>query len=172
MSEQGTTLVVRVAAQPVVTFHRDARPIIATQATNRAQMVRVGFAGAQGIPGPMGPTGTSTPITAIAATALTYPCIVAIVNGVAHYADPTSPTDMSSQLAVTSQAAAAGAAVACATQLTITEPAWAWQPGRIYLALEPGQLTQSLGATGAVLEVGRAVSPTTIEFNIQTAILR
>lgn len=124
--------------------------------------------GAQGVPGPA--SGTAT-ITATAGSNLTYPCVVAIVDGVAHYADPANTADMTASLAITTQAALAGASVVCATELSITEPAWSWTPGRIYLSTTPGQLTQSPSASAATLEVGRAINPTTIVFDIQPAIL-
>lgn len=111
-------------------------------------------------------------VTATASVALTYPQIVAIVGGIAHPADPTNATDMASCLMVTTQAAASGASVVCATSTVMTEPAWSWAPGRIYLSAASGGLTQTLPISGAILEVGRAVSPTTIEFDVQQAILR
>lgn len=139
---------------------------------SRETVVRAGSAmGVQGPQGQQGPAGGAT-FEVTAGTNLTYPVIVAIVDGVAHVADPVSATDMTSQLAVTTQAAAAGATITVATQYEISEGAWNWTPGRVYLALSGGGLTQAPAATGAILEVGRAVDATTIQFGIQPAILR
>lgn len=160
---------VRLVQQvPTVVRNEPGRHVL-TPVPEAPVRVHVGLAGPQGIPGPA--SGPAT-FTATAATNLTYPCVVAVVNGQAHYADPTSTDDMTSQLAITTQAALAGSPVVCASALTLTEPAWNWTPGRIYLSSAPGQLTQSVGDTGAVLEVGRATSPTTVDFAIQTAVLR
>jgi hypothetical protein len=136
--------------------------------TLRDTVVRAGSA--MGAQGPQGDEG-NTKFTAIAMTDLTYPRIVAVVDGVAHYADPTSRSDLTSQMAVTTQAAVAGQPVICATRFTHTESAWNWPSGRVYLADVPGQLA-SQPAAAAVLEVARATSPTILDFNIQTALLR
>lgn len=149
-------VVVRDATTPVQVDQRDT-------------VVRAGSAmGVQGRPGPAG----GATFEVIAGANLTYPVIVAIVDGVAHVADPASVADMTSQLAVTTQAAAAGAPITVATQYEISEGAWSWTPGRVFLAPSGGGLTQTLGTTGAILEVGRAVDATTIQFGIQPAILR
>lgn len=128
------------------------------------------LAGFQGVPGQ--PGAGITPITATAASALTWPTVVAVVNGLAHSADPTSSSDMSALLAITTGAAAAGASVQVQTQFVHSESMWNWSPGRVYLALTGGALTQNPDPSGAVLEVGRAINPTTIEFGIVPAILR
>lgn len=163
MSQRVNTL----QREPVV-IRQDRSLVVANASPRTAALVRQGFAGPQGIPGPA--SGPAT-ITATAATNLTYPCVVAIVDGVAHYADPASTADMTAQLAITTQAAFAGAQVVCATELTLTEMAWNWSPGRIYLSDTPGQLSQT-PAAAAVLEVARATTPTTLEFDIHPALLR
>jgi hypothetical protein len=142
-----------------------------TVALNGGAKTPVGIVRA-GLQGPPGPAGNDTTLTVTATTDLTWPRIVAVDNGAAHYADPTSDSDMVSQLAITTQAAVANAPIVVTTGGTMTESAWNWSPGRIYLALTGGQLTQAPGTTGAILEVGRAITPTTIEFGIQPAILR
>lgn len=153
------TTVVRPGVTPVTVASRDT-------------VVRAGSAmGVQGPQGQQGPAGGAT-FEVIAGSNLTYPVIVAIVDGMAHIADPTSVADMTSQLAVTTQAAASGALITVATQYEISEGAWSWTPGRVYLALAGGGLTQTVADTGAILEVGRAVDATTIQFGIQPAILR
>lgn len=178
----GTTVTVQGgAAQRVVLDRRtvaaidNGRPQVAVKAPTtpvhvdgRDTVVRAGSA--MGVQGPQGAPGDST-FTATAATDLTWPCVVAVVDGVAHYADPASHADMTSQLAVTTHAAAAGQPVVCATRFTHTETAWAWPSGRVYLADTPGQLAAA-PAAAAVLEVARVVTPTTLDFDIQTALLR
>ncbi len=128
---------------------------------------------AVGPQGPQGPAGGATaPVYATALTNLTYPCVVAVDNGVAHYADPTNYADMTSQLAITASAALAGGQVTIITTGVVTQSGWNWSPGRVYLALKGGALTQSPDPSASVLEVGRVLNPTTIEFGIAPAILR
>lgn len=163
VQSQGAALVVQRSSNSVVSRSTQTvvTPIVQTQVVQQITT------------GPQGPPGSSEPTFAVTAGEdLTSPVVVAIDNGVAHAADPTNTSDMTSQLAVTTQAAAAGASVLVATSISMTEPLWSWVPGRVFLSLTGGQLTQSPADTGALLEVGRAVSPTTIDFNIQTAILR
>jgi hypothetical protein len=131
-------------------------------------IVRMGFAGPQGIPGQAGDLS----FTVTAGVNVGYPQVVAIVDGVAHLADPTSVVDMTAELAITTQAAEAGNPVTVNTVFSLTEPGWSWQPGRMYLGPSPGQITQSPATTGALLEVGRAVNATTINFNIRTPIMQ
>jgi len=112
-------------------------------------------------------------LTVTALTDLTYPRVVSLDGaGNAYYPDLTSPADVSRIVGVTAHAAAAGAPVQIVTSRDFTEPAWSWLPGRIYCALTGGALTQSAPATGAIVEVARVVSPTTIRVGIQPATLR
>jgi hypothetical protein len=125
-----------------------------------------------GIQGPPGSPGDLT-FTVTAGENLGWPTVVAIDAGVAHAADPNAVEDMVLQLAVTTQAAAVGTPIIVATQFSVTESGWSWVPGRIYLSTVGGGITQTVpNDTSAILEVGRAISTTTIEFNVQTALLR
>lgn len=155
------------ATQPVVIRDEGVPPLV-VGSDSSPQLIMAGFKGDRGAQGAAG----GATFVVVAGSDLTYPIIVAIVDGIAHAADPTSTTDMTSQLAVTTQAASHGAPITVGTQCEITEGAWSWSPGRIYLASGGGSLTQTPPATGALLEVGRAVSSTTILFGIQPAILR
>lgn len=159
----GSTIVVNTQRTPVQTTVNQTL----SQTVTKSQVVEALTVGPQGPPGASDVTFTVT-----AGTTLSYPIVVAIDNGLAHPADPTNTSDMTSQLAITTQAASVGTPVLVATSISMTEPLWSWSPGRVYLALSGGQITQTPPSTGALLEVGRAVSATTIEFNIQTAILR
>lgn len=118
-------------------------------------------------------SATLVQITANALTALTYPNVVALDGaGNAYYPDLTNPADVSRIVGVTTNAAAMGAPVGIVTSKTFTESAWGWSPGRIYCAVTGGALTQTAPATGAVVEVARVITPTTIRVGIQPAILR
>ena len=118
-------------------------------------------------------SATLVQITANALTALTYPNVVALDGaGNAYYPDLTNPADVSRIVGVTTNAAAMGAPVGIVTSKTFTESAWGWSPGRIYCAVTGGALTQTAPATGAVVEVARVITPTTIHDGVQPAILR
>ncbi|HUB92170.1 MAG TPA: hypothetical protein VMA74_20770 [Dyella sp.] len=155
------------ACPPVVVSDRvEERVMVPWQPP--APIVRMGFAGPQGIPGQVGDLS----FTVTAAVDVGYPQVVAIVDGAAHLADPTNVADMMAELAITTQAAAAGNPVTVNIFFSLSEPGWNWQPGRMYLGPAPGQISQSPSTTGALLEVGRAVNATTINFNIRTPIMQ
>lgn len=109
---------------------------------------------------------------AVAGVPLDYPRVVAVNNGVAYYPDLTNPNDVTCIVGVTTYAAAAGAAVGITTNQAFTEIGWSWAPGRIFCNISNGTLTQTAPALGAVIEVARVISPTTIHVGIQPAILR
>lgn len=112
-------------------------------------------------------------LTATALTDLTYPRVVALDGaGNAYYPDLTVPADVARIVGVTLHAATAGTPVGIVTSHDFTEPAWNWSPGRIYCALSGGALTQTVPTTGAIVEVARVVTPTTIRVGIQPGILR
>jgi hypothetical protein len=112
-------------------------------------------------------------LTAIALTNLTYPMVVAVDGaGNAYYPDLTNPVDVSRIVGVTMNSALAGATVQIVTSRNFTEIAWSWSPGRIYCAVTGGGLTQTAPTTGAVVEVARVITPTSIRVGIQPAILR
>lgn len=52
----------------------------------------------------------------------------------------------------------------------ITESAWAWEPGPVWVG-DSGQLTQSPPATGWILQVGTAISATSIDIDPEPVIL-
>lgn len=108
----------------------------------------------------------------VAGVDLNYPRVVAVSGGNAYYPDLTNPADVQRVIGVTKQAAATGASVGIARTGTFTESGWNWSPGPLYCAVSGGTLTQTPPATGAVLEVGKAINPTTINIFIHRAILR
>lgn len=165
---QTSTPVQVPSTQPVVIRDEAVSPQLVVGNDSSPQLVMAGFKGDRGAQGAAG----GATFIAVAGSDLGYPVIVAIVDDIAHAADPTSAADMISKLAVTTQAAASGTPITVAAQYELTEGAWNWSPGRIYLAAVGGGLTQTPPTTGALLEVGRATSPTTIQFAIQPAILR
>jgi hypothetical protein len=113
------------------------------------------------------------PITATALTALSYPNVVSVDGmGNAYYPDLSNPVDVERIAGVTLHAAAMGAPVKIVTSRDFYEGAWGWSPGRIYCASTGGALTQTPPTSpSAIVEVARAVSPTTIRVGIQPGII-
>lgn len=108
-------------------------------------------------------------IDAIALTALTYPMIVAIDgHGNAYYPDLTNDADVCNIAGVTLNAAAIGAAVKVTRSHIFTENAWGWSPGRLYCAQSGGGITQTPPTAGAIVEVGRVITPTSVLIDVQT----
>lgn len=90
-------------------------------------------------------------------------------NGV-HNPDLSDPVDVLKIIGITANAAADGASVTVITLGTFTEIGWNWNPGPIYCAASGGALTQTVPATGALVQVAVAISPTTIQVGIEPAI--
>ena len=112
-------------------------------------------------------------ITATALTALSYPNIVCLnSSGQAYYPDLTNPVDVSSIIGVTLNAAAIGAPVTIAISYQFTSGAWSWTTGRLFCALSGGGFVQTPPATGAIVEVARALNPTTIMVRLGQTTLR
>jgi len=127
----------------------------------------------QGPPGQQGPPGTGvTVIVATAQTSLSGESVVAIANGYAYYPDLTNPEDVSNIVGITLEAAAEGASVQVTTNGSFTESAWSWSPGLIFCTVSGGQLTQNPASDGAIIEVAKATTATTIQTGIGLAILR
>lgn len=170
LSESDTTLVLELAGSYRFQILGDPTGVILVGNENPVIFVDPFIPqGPQGIPGP---AGGDAAYNVIAGADMTWPIVVAIDGGVAHPADPANDMDMTSDLAITTQASVTGGIVNVNAIWQHSESLWGWVPGRVYLSTTPGQLTQTLAPTGAILEVGRAISPTTIAFGIQPAILR
>lgn len=112
-------------------------------------------------------------VQATAQVALTYPQVVAVDGaGNAYPPDLSMGADVSRIMGVTLNAATTGNPVRISRLHMFTESAWSWAPGRIYCTTTGGALTQAVPASpSAVVEVGRALTPTTVLVNVQPAIL-
>lgn len=121
-------------------------------------------------------------LPAVAATALQFTGTaktnlaaesVAAVDGTGVYnPDLTNPADVANIVGIVATAATAGNPVTVQTLGTFTEVLWNWTEGPIYCAASGGALTQTAPATGAVILVATALSPTTIQVGIGPAYLR
>jgi hypothetical protein len=98
--------------------------------------------------------------------------VCATAAGVAN-PDLTNAADVLAVVGIAATAANSGDPLTVQQSGTLTEVGWNWTEGPIYCAVSGGALTQTVPATGAVLQVAVATSPTTIQVGIQRpAILR
>lgn len=102
-----------------------------------------------------------------AAQALSGHRVVYLVseNDVA-YPDQSDYQQVKKILGITKGAALAGAPVEIQTAGVLVEPGWNFLPGDVWLGAS-GQLTQVVPASGNLVCVGSAVSPTALQIDIQ-----
>lgn len=126
----------------------------------------------QGIPGPPGPPGPA------GGTSAEYPVGTTIFGlravradgGLLYHPDLQDVSHAMQTFGIALQSASAGLVL---VQLSgqLTEQSWTWTPGAVYCG-QDGQLTQAIPPTGWLLSIGRAVSPTTINIDIDTPFVR
>lgn len=141
---------------------------------NTATIV-VSTPGVQGPPGPAGANGSggaSSFLSVAVGNIQSNSVVCAVAGGVAN-PDLTVPTQVAAICGIASSAANSGDPITVMQDGTLTEALWSWTPGPIYCALEGGQLTQSppSASPGAVVQVAQAISPTTIQVGVESAIL-
>lgn len=132
------------------------------QGSSTPPLILVGRGGLPGTPGPKGDPGFSglQTIQRLASTPLGGHRAVKIEGGSALYA---SNDEMSAPLVVglTLGAVLAGDFAQILFHGEVDEPTWSWNPGPIFLGLE-GQLTQTPPLSGHLIQVGTALSATTL----------
>lgn len=96
---------------------------------------------------------------------------VMAIDGEAFHPDTSISQDSLQVVGVSLTAGETNDTVVVRPDGRITEGSWSWTPGPIYCGDE-GVLTQSPSNTEWILQVGRAISPTTIEVAITLPILR
>ena len=166
-------------AQTVITRNRDTRTVVVrersrveTVVTER-QPVDVVLRGRQGPPGPQGPAGApgGTTVEFEAGETIHGRRAVMVEDGVVFHPDQSVAADATKVIGIASNAASLGDTVTVQTIGTFTEATWNWTPGFVYCGID-GVLTQSVPATGWVLAIGRATSPTEIAIDIDTPVMR
>jgi hypothetical protein len=139
------------------------------------RQVDVVEAGAQGPPGTQGPPGPSgaQSYEKIAGEALSaLRAVRAAPSGELFYASHNVPADAHAVLGVTTTAAAAGGVVfAVGSGAEVTDAGWAWTPGLPVFLGALGALTQSPPASGFLLRVGTATSPTRLLVRIEEPVI-
>jgi hypothetical protein len=90
-------------------------------------------------------------------------------NGDAVYADNSSAL-LSVAIGITITSAGTGSQVTVATGGLVSDASWSWTKGSVYLGSN-GFITQAAPSGGNVIvHIGRAISPTTIQIDIDTII--
>lgn len=111
--------------------------------------------------------GNGVDVSHIANAALSGGAVVrGVSGGKVNVASPAQPEAI---VGITKGAAIANAPVLIRVSGEMTEPAWAWTPGPIWLSAN-GQLTQIPPSSGASVEVARAITATRIIVSIQPPI--
>jgi len=112
------------------------------------------------------PNGSQTQITAIAAEAIGGQRIVSLnSDGKAIY-----PTDYSSAIGITTGAVELGATATIITSGQITETSWSWTPNMPLFLSDNGLMTQTAPVTGELVQIGWAITSTTIFLKINPII--
>lgn len=122
-----------------------------------------------GVPGPRGQAGDSS-FSVNAQSNVIAGSVVTIDPSGIYNPNLAVPADVTAIIGIASTSANAGNPVTVMTAGQITESGWAWSQGPIYCAATGGALTQTPPATGALVQVAIAISPTTIAVGIQPAI--
>lgn len=96
---------------------------------------------------------------------------VMAVDGEAFHPDTSASADALRVVGVAVTSGSMGDTVSIKPDGRVTEGSWAWVSGPVYCGND-GVLTQSPSGTEWILQVGRAINPTTIEVAITLPILR
>jgi len=164
------TLDARTAAvvadkRPAIITNPQSSPVDVTQ---RPTTVHTG--NAMGVQGPPGETEGATKNLVAGETIFGHR--VVRVNGSAIYHPNISiDTHADQVVGIATQSGSTGNLVSVRTKGTLTEPSWTWAPGFVWCG-SSGALTQSPSATGWLMVVGRVLSPTSIDVDIEPAIHR
>lgn len=148
-----------------------SNPIIVVRSQPATAVIR--GPGLQGPPGPPGASGDATTIARTAAIALSgHRAVATNADGDFVYADKDTAAHASCTIGITTGAASQGASASAIALGPLTENSWNWTPQQLIFLGSNGVLTQSAPTTGFVLVLGKAVSPTTVFVQIQSAFIR
>lgn len=160
--------VVRVGSPSPVRRIETRNNVVTQRPVNR--VVEVGTPGPQGEPGPPGPAGGSV-ISYVAGEQTFGLRAVRAEAGLVYHPDLGIVEHAKQTFGIALQSVVPGDEVQVQIGGELTEPSWTWAPGFVYCGTD-GQLTQSPPAVGWLLAIGRAVSATTINIDIDTPFVR
>lgn len=92
--------------------------------------------------------------------------VVGVSDAHIDYADKDTPSHENLVIGITTGAISNGQSGPIADARTITEPSWRWAAGLTIFLGNNGMLTQDVPASGFVLALGIALSPTVMYINI------
>lgn len=119
-------------------------------------------------PGPQGKAGSSiTTVTVTAGETISGHRAVRIANGIAWLADSSDLAQIGQVSGISATAAIVGTSVDIQVGGEMTEPTWAFNPGRIWVGTN-GLLTQTPPAVGFQQVIAQAISATHIIINIDS----
>ena len=92
-------------------------------------------------------------------------------GGTVYHPNLSTPSDSIKIVGISTQAASTGSNVPVQVSGRMTNPTWSWAAGPVY-SDDAGVLTQTAPSTGWVVQVGRALTSTTIEIDVLITLLR
>lgn len=114
--------------------------------------------------------GDATMIRKVAATALSGHRAVWLSADGLRYADPADLSNADAVFGISTYAVAAGQDVLVQSSGVMVEPSWDWTPSEPLFLGPQGHLTHGHASDGVLVELGIALSPTSILIRIQQAI--
>lgn len=135
--------------------------------------------GLQGPTGPQGPkgdtgdpgTGSTVDIQLPTNSVISGWKVIRASNlGFAEYASSDQPSHADTILGISTHSVTDNSLVNVRCSGYMTDNAWSWAPGKLYLGLN-GNITQSLPGSGLIQQIGNVLSPNEININIKTSII-
>jgi hypothetical protein len=167
VQNRNNTTTVREASSPIVVTARTT-PV---QVQDRRASVKVGSnIGRRGPPGTPGETEGATFLAEPGET-IHGRRMVRVVDGRIYHPSLAEAAHASQVIGLALQAGNGPEPLLVRTGGYHEEASWNWTPGRLWCD-EAGVLTQTPPSTGWVLPVGRALTPTRIEIDIDTPLMR
>lgn len=123
--------------------------------------------------GPQGPPGAAggASVTRQASSAISgHRAVRERSDGAVEYADPATPSGLTTVLGITSGAASGGAPVTIVTTGEMDEQTWSWTPGGLIYLGAAGALTQTAPTSGSLMVLGVATSATSMLVRIAAPI--
>lgn len=140
----------------------NARPLLLRQ----RQLVRTLLAGST-----QGPPGSPDFAYMTAAPVGGHRVVAVEADGRVRHADPTIADDFFRVAGISTHAAVADAAVSVRNDGILNFEGWTWTPGQPVFAAAGGLITQSPLGVGALIQIGAALSATSIYVRVERPIL-
>lgn len=169
--EQQVVMLRDAPAEPVVVRDDTAPMVVQSDAPAAPGVVVAGFAGPRGPQGPAGGAGPTTlplPVGAVVQGLR----VVRAAGGTAYPVDTAVEAHAAQVVGVALQSVTViGTDVVVQTAGTLSDSSWAWADGVVWCGAD-GALTQAPASTGWLMQVGRVVSPTVLNIDIEPPIYR